>query len=81
MLFELVLLIALVGLLGAAARPLTSGHYAPLFWGGLVGIGLVLPLALDFFGHRARALGVVAALLVLVGGFVLRYVVVMSVHA
>ncbi len=67
MLFELVLLIALVGLVGAAARPLTSGHYAPLFWGGLVGIGLVLPLALDFFGPRARTLGVVAAVLVLVG--------------
>jgi cytochrome c biogenesis factor len=41
----------------------------------------VLPLALDFFGPRARALGALAALLVLVGGFVLRYVVVMSVHA
>jgi formate-dependent nitrite reductase membrane component NrfD len=81
MLIELALLIALVVLLGAAAQPLTGGHYAPLFWGGLVGIGLVLPLALDFFGPRARALGALVALLVLVGGFVLRYVVVMSVHA
>ena len=34
MALEVVLLVALVVLLGAAARPLTSGHYAPLFWGG-----------------------------------------------
>jgi formate-dependent nitrite reductase membrane component NrfD len=81
MLIELVLLVALVGLLGAAARPLISGHYAPLFWGGLVGLGLVVPLVLDFAGPRARGLGALAAALVLIGGFVLRYVVLMSVQA
>jgi formate-dependent nitrite reductase membrane component NrfD len=81
MMIELVLLIALVVLLGAAARPLTSGHVAPLFWGGLVGVGLIVPLVLDLVGHRARALGAVAAVLVLIGGFVLRYVVLMSVQA
>jgi formate-dependent nitrite reductase membrane component NrfD len=81
MVLELALLIVLVVLLGAAAKPLTGGHYAPLFWGGLIGVGLVVPLVLDFVGPRVRALGALAAVLVLVGGFVLRYVVLMSIHA
>jgi formate-dependent nitrite reductase membrane component NrfD len=81
MIVELVLLVALVAALGAAAKPLLSGHYAPMFWGGLVGLGLVLPLVLDFVGSRARALGALAAALVLIGGFVLRYVVLMSIQA
>src|SRR5947208_1940297 len=81
MVVELVLLVALVALLGAAAKPLISGHYAPLFWGGLVAVGLVVPFVLDFVGHRARALGALAAALVLIGGFVLRYVVLMSIQA
>ena len=81
MIIEAVLLIALVVLLGAAAKPLISGHYAPLFWGGLVGVGLVVPFVLDFVGHRARAVGALAAALVLIGGFVLRYVVLMSIQA
>ena len=81
MLLELVLLLALLGLLGAAARPLTGGHWAPLFWGGLVGLGLIIPLVLDFVGSRVRLLGALAAVLVLIGGFVLRYVVLMSIQA
>jgi formate-dependent nitrite reductase membrane component NrfD len=81
MIIEAVLLIALGVLLGAAAKPLVSGHYATLFWGGLVGVGLVIPFVLDFVGHRARAVGALAAALVLIGGFVLRYVVLMSIQA
>ena len=81
MVIEAVLLIALVVLLGAGAKPLVSGHYATLFWGGLVGVGLVVPFVLDFVGHRARAVGALAAALVLIGGFVLRYVVLMSIQA
>jgi formate-dependent nitrite reductase membrane component NrfD len=81
MLMELLLLLALLGLLGAAAKPLTGGHWAPLFWGGLVGLGLIIPLVLDFVGSRIRVLGAVAAVLVLIGGFVLRYVVLMSIQA
>jgi len=80
MIIELVILAAFLVLLGSAAHPLTSGHYAPLFWGGLVGLGLVVPLLLNVVGHRVRALGVVSAVLVLAGGFVLRYVVLMSQH-
>ena len=75
-LFELVLLAAFLVLLGAAAGPIVSGHLAPLFWGGLVAVGLVIPLALDLFGLRLP--GVVTATLILVGGFILRYVIVMA---
>jgi formate-dependent nitrite reductase membrane component NrfD len=80
MIIELVVLAAFLALLGSAARPVIAGHFAPLFWGGLVGLGLVVPLILNVVGGRARALGVVSAVLVLVGGFVLRYVVVMAQH-
>lgn len=78
MLFELVILAVFLGLLGSAAAPITQGAFAPLFWGGLVAAGLVLPLLLDVFGHRVKALGGLAAVLVLVGGFILRYVIVMA---
>ena len=81
MIFELLVLAAFLALLGSAARPLTSGHLAPLFWGGLVGVGLVVPLLLELVGHRARALAPVSAVLVLAGGFVLRYVVLMSIQS
>ena len=81
MLFELVLLAVFIGLLGSAAKPIMSGHFAPLFWGGLIGVGLVIPLLIDFVGHRVKALSAVAAALVLAGGFVLRYVVLMSIQS
>jgi formate-dependent nitrite reductase membrane component NrfD len=74
-------LAAFLFVLGSAAKPITTGHFAPLFWGGLVAMGLVIPLALDFVGHRIRAVAPIAAVLVLVGGFILRYVVLMSIQA
>ena len=80
MIVEMVVLAALLVVLGSAARPITSGHFGPLFWGGLVGAGLILPFLLNFFGGRMRALGAVSAALVLLGGFILRYVVVMSIQ-
>ena len=81
MIVELIVLALFLALLGSAARPLTTGHFAPLFWGGLVGVGLIIPLVLDLVGHRLKAMGAVSAVLVLVGGFVLRYVVVMSIQS
>lgn len=81
MIIELVVLAIFLAALGSAAKPIVSGHFALLFWGGLVGVGLVVPLVLDFVGHRVKVLGAVAAALVLVGGFILRYVVLMSVQA
>jgi formate-dependent nitrite reductase membrane component NrfD len=80
MIVELVVLGALLIVLGAVSRPFVNGAMAPLFWGGLVVVGLLVPLALEFTVHGARAVSAVTAGLVLVGGFILRYVVVMSVH-
>ena len=73
--FEILVLAAFLVLLGGAAGPLVSGSLAPLFWGGLVAVGLVIPLALDIAGMKLP--GAIPAALVLVGGFVLRYVIVM----
>ena len=81
MIIELVMLALFLIALGSAAKPIISGHFAPLFWGGLVAIGLVVPLVLEFVGHGRAALGTVSAVLVLVGGFILRYVVVMSIQS
>jgi formate-dependent nitrite reductase membrane component NrfD len=81
MIFELIVLALFLVLLGSAAQPLVSGHVAPLFWGGLVGVGLIIPLGIEFVAHRVKALGAVAAVLVLCGGFVLRYVMLMSIQA
>jgi len=77
--FEIVVLVLFLALLGSTAAPLTSGNLAPLFWGGLVVVGLVIPLAIDLLGGL-RVPAVIPAVLVLVGGFILRYVVVMT-HA
>ena len=61
----------------AAASLLMSGPYAWLFWGGVVGLGLLLPLALQALelGHRIPH-SVLPALLVLAGGYALRWVMV-----
>jgi protein NrfD len=77
MVFELVVLAAFLAWLGSAAAPITTGHLAPLFWVGLVIAGLVVPLILELAGaHMVPA--VVPALLVLIGGFIMRYVIVMA---
>jgi formate-dependent nitrite reductase membrane component NrfD len=78
MMFELVVLAIFLIVLGSAASPITTGHLAPLFWGGLIVIGLLVPLGLDLMGGRVKALGAMSAALVLVGGFILRYVIVMA---
>jgi len=61
----------------AAAQILISGAYAPAFWGAIVFAGIVLPIALQLLelGHRIPHT-VVPALLVLAGGFALRWVLV-----
>ena len=80
MVFELIVLAGFLVLLGSSAAPLTTGQFATLFWGGLVVLGLLIPLGLDLAGGKVKAMGAVAAVLVLIGGFILRYVIVMS-HA
>jgi protein NrfD len=79
MAMELILIIAFVASLGAlAAAYISSPAGAFWLWGGVVVVGLVVPLALHFF-PRVFGAGthVVAPILTLIGGLILRYVVVM----
>ena len=81
---EIVLLLALVAILVAAgsASALISGVLGILFWGGVLGVGLLIPLVLYL---RPRLLGkmtpLAAASLALIGGFILRAVILYSAHA
>src|SRR2546429_3946613 len=50
MLVELLVLAIFLGVLGSAAQPITSRHLGPLFWGGPVRAGLILPLLPHVFG-------------------------------
>ena len=63
-----------------ALAPLLSGQYSLTFWLGAVLVGLVVPLALQFAGGglRRASAGITAlvAILVLVGGFVIKYVLI-----
>ena len=70
----------------ASVEIIMTGQYAIAFWVGLIGIGLIVPLVLDIFtagsarDHSAGALVVEASghACVLVGGFLLRFIVVMA---
>jgi formate-dependent nitrite reductase membrane component NrfD len=61
----------------AAAALIVSGSYAWAFWGVIIALGILVPLALQGLelGHRIPHT-VLPALLVLVGGFALRWVMV-----
>ncbi len=52
-----------------------KGSYAPAFWIGIVGCGLVLPFILYVGGHGVAS-EVIAPVLVLIGGCILRFLVV-----
>jgi formate-dependent nitrite reductase membrane component NrfD len=56
---------------------LTAGRFAALFWGGAIVIGSLLPLLLGIVDLRRRSVGLTAvtSLLVLVGGFLVKYVI------
>ena len=76
--FELVALIALVFSLGEIAR-LWLGWWGALLVFGVVGLGIVVPLLMFWRPRTVRATrGPIAAVLVLVGGFLLRVVVILS---
>lgn len=81
----LVLFIVTVSMSGSvgisrALTPLLSGQYSVTFWLGAVMAGLVVPLALQLAGGglRRASAGITAlvAILVLVGGFVIKYVLI-----
>jgi formate-dependent nitrite reductase membrane component NrfD len=74
----------MVALLGSVARPIVAGAYGVVFWLGVVLVGLVLPLVLHGT-HWGRITGdgraKLGAACVLVGGLLLRFVVVMGPQA
>jgi formate-dependent nitrite reductase membrane component NrfD len=47
-------LLAYLGTAGRGARPIVRGRYAPLFWVGGVGVGLLVPAALHWLRERTR---------------------------
>jgi formate-dependent nitrite reductase membrane component NrfD len=62
-----------------ALGQLLAGSDAVLFWIGAVGVGLVVPLALQFGGVIRKAnpgLAALVSVFVLVGGFVVKYVII-----
>jgi formate-dependent nitrite reductase membrane component NrfD len=62
-----------------ALAQLLAGSESVLFWLGAVGVGLVIPLALQFGGVIRKAnpgLAALVSVLVLVGGFVVKYVII-----
>lgn len=84
-----IVLLAVAGMAGGSAGAagaasvanLVSGPYAVAFWLGLIVIGLVVPFVLEFMSHRgsqSKALPMAGEACVLVGGFMLRYLVIMA---
>jgi formate-dependent nitrite reductase membrane component NrfD len=65
--------------IGSALAVLIAGAYSLPFWAGAVVIGAVIPLVLLFTGAMKRpgaALAVLASVLILVGGFLTKYLII-----
>lgn len=90
---ELIILALMILLLGGVARPMIAGGFGVVFWLGVVLLGLVTPLVLHWRRHRVAPASATAASVrvadpyrraalsatcVLVGGLLLRFVIVMS---
>ncbi|HEX6559596.1 MAG TPA: NrfD/PsrC family molybdoenzyme membrane anchor subunit, partial [Longimicrobiales bacterium] len=61
----------------AAAAQLLGGPYTAAFWTMVVTLGLLTPLITESVERRHRVMpGRVAAVLVLIGGFALRWIIV-----
>lgn len=84
-----IVLLAVAGMAGGSAGAagaasvanLVSGPYAVAFWLGFVVIGLAVPFVLEFMsrrGSQSKALPMAGEACVLVGGFMLRYLVIMA---
>ncbi len=74
---ELVLLALVLAPLGQLARPFVTGAFGVLFWVGVVLAGLIAPLLLDFASSRMRHIELRAGL-ILLGGLMLRFVIIMA---
>ncbi|MBI3913630.1 MAG: polysulfide reductase NrfD [Chloroflexi bacterium] len=82
MFLELLLIVGIVLVAGQFAAPLVSGAYALMFWGGAVLLGVLVPLGLNWYGSRsgmsASTLVLITAILVLLGGALLRISIVQA---
>ena len=85
----MIILLAVTGTAGGSAGAagaasvanLVSGPYAVAFWLGFVVIGLAVPFVLEFMSHRgsqSKALPMAGEACVLVGGFMLRLLVILA---
>jgi formate-dependent nitrite reductase membrane component NrfD len=75
---ELIALVALVASLGSVAR-VWLNQWGALLALGVIGLGIIVPLLLQLRAHNPTALTAkAAAMLALVGGFLLRVVIVLS---
>ena len=75
---EIVLLLLVLVPLGALARPMITGGYGVVFWIGVVLAGLIVPLVLEFAGRDVERKHRLRAALVLAGGLMLRFVIIMA---
>jgi formate-dependent nitrite reductase membrane component NrfD len=85
---ELIAVLALVNLaiygVSTAARAsgwaLVYGPLAPAFWGGVVAVGILIPLAIELVSWRReiKPLLTVAAILALIGALILRIIVIQA---
>lgn len=62
--------------LSRALGQLLSGPYSVTFWLGAVVVGLLAPLALQLRGSGTPGMAALVSVLVLVGGFVVKYVII-----
>ena len=76
------MLAAVIIAMGAFGAPLIRGATGLVFWAGVVAVGLLIPLALNQFGSRLRqphmGLATLTALLILLGGALLRITLVVA---
>lgn len=88
-LFTMMVIVSAGSYEGAAAvQSLLAGQYAPAFWGGIVLLGLVVPFVISSYpvfvtkkaetSATSMVVGVVGEAGVLVGGFLLRLLVVLA---
>jgi protein NrfD len=75
---EIVLLLLVLVPLGALARPMLTGGFGVVFWIGVVLAGLVAPFVLEFAGRDVERRHRLRAVLVLAGGLLLRFVIIMA---
>jgi polysulfide reductase chain C len=65
--------------IGKALALLLAGPFSPTFWIGAVIVGLLIPLGLQFGGVLRKgspSMAVLASVLILVGGFLTKYVII-----